>query len=98
MTNPQESKFGVNLMAQLIIAVMLSLLASMLYGNGAAIVLQGLSVLFWMTFAFGFLYGIFRMVGVRSESMEGFYQSFPIRTKATFGSDAMKNAPAPRAQ
>lgn len=98
MTNPQESKFGVNLMAQLIIAVALSLLGSMLYGNGAAIVLQGLSVLFWMTFAFGFMYGIFRMVGVRSESMEGFYQSFPIRSGSAFGSEAMKNSPAPRAE
>lgn len=77
MTEQHNSRFALNLATQFILAFLLSILASMIVTEGPKVMVSALASIAWLTFSFGFFYGLFRAFGLRSPGLESFYESFP---------------------
>lgn len=77
MNEQSQSRFVLNLMTQFVLAFFLSVLTAMVNADGPQVVLSALASIAWLTFSFGFFYGLFRAFGLRSAGLESFYQSFP---------------------
>ncbi len=91
---PQErSRFGLNLLCQLILSLLLMGLAEQLPPGLQEFVQLGGTILL-ILFLFGLLYGFFRLFGMRSAGIEGLYQRVPLglfaKDGASFGRDAME--------
>lgn len=86
----ERSRFGLNLLSQFVLSLLLLGFSSQLPIAPEAIV-SAAGLLLLVLFGFGVLYGCFRLMGVRSSGCEWFYQSFPFgMTLSHVGSDAIK--------
>ncbi len=84
MTEQTQSRFALNLVTQFVLACFLGILSAVV-NDGPQVVLSALASIVWLTFSFGFFYGLFRAFGLRSPGLESFYQSFPFGMgKATY--------------
>lgn len=71
------SRFGLNLLLQFVLASLLGGMGASLRGPFGAL-LSSTGQLVYASFAFGVLYGFFRLLGVKGGALEQFYQNFPM--------------------
>jgi hypothetical protein len=79
MAEQTQSRFALNLTTQFLVAFILTIVSASIRSEGASVVFSAIASIMWLTFSFGFFYGIFRAFGVRAAGLESFYQSFPFR-------------------
>lgn len=95
MTDQNQSRFALNLATQFFLAFVLTVFTTIVTAEGPRVVLSALSSIAWLTFSFGFFYGLFRSFGLRSSGLESFYQSFPFGGKGGESPSNTASVPAP---
>ena len=86
MSQP-KSRFGLNLFLLFIITAFLGGV------SGYSDILEALSALFALLFAFGCIYGFFRLFGARGGGIERFYQRFPVGWQDVDGHEQQTSPP-----
>ena len=89
---PPRSLFGLNLLAQFVLFLVLGGIAWQLPDGLSDLASLAASFLI-VLFLFGLLYGFFRLLGIRSSGLEGFYQRFPMGMFSE-GGEALASATA----
>lgn len=69
MNEQPQSRFALNLMTQFVLAFLLTVFTAMVKADGPQVVLSALASVAWLTFSFGFFYGLFRAFGLRSRDL-----------------------------
>ncbi len=73
----QASRFGINLVAQFLIGILLPLIGSSA-GHPLTPILYCVAALAHWSFAIGLVYGFFRLFGARADGLEWYYQHVPV--------------------